>query len=124
MMETITKPKKYKIALPERLGNNFYRLCEKFKVLNPDTTPFEEYLKLYKPMTKALSSIMTIMENGHPTDPDDMKDIMVVTCNSKKDIQITFKRYRQCKLQPIAIIVNEFNKGVVEIEPSIPNIGY
>lgn len=121
--EYITKLKKLKIALPERKGNNFYRLCEKFKAIEHSTN-IEEYLKLYKPMTETLSSMLAIMENGHVTDPGDIKDISIVKLNHKEDIEVSYNRYRQCKLQPILVIVSEFKKGVVEIEPSIQSISH
>ena len=49
------------------------------------------------------------MENGHETDHGDIKDINVVKLNGKKkDIEIKFSRYIQCKLQPITVIVQDF----------------
>ena len=123
-LETITKPKKLKIALPERIGNNFYRLCVKFKSIDEETIPLDEYIKYLTPMAKALSSILTIMENGHETSPCDIKNIVIVKADGKKEIDLTFDRYRQCKLQPIHVMVREFAKGVVEIEPSVPTISH
>lgn len=118
-MEAVKKPKKLKVAFPERAANNFFNICELFRSVDPDTKVIEDYIKVHKTMCKALSKIITIMENGHETDHGDIKDINVVKLNSKKDIEIKFSRYIQCKLQPITVIVQDFNnKGVVEINPA------
>lgn len=116
MLESITKPKKIKVALEDRPGNNFLRHCQRFKTVREDMS-FEDYMILFKPMAKSISNILTIIEN-HEAQPDDIRDVEVVNCEHRLDIKIKFNRYRNCKLQPIELIVTEFKKGVGLINPT------
>lgn len=115
--ETITKPKKIKLALEDRPRDQFFRVCEKFKTIKDDLS-LEDWKVLYKPMAVSLSNMLSIMEN-HEASWDDIKDVAIDLMESKENIKISFKRYRNGKLQPMQIIVTEFKKGVGLINPSI-----
>lgn len=115
--ESITKPKKIKLALEERPSNQFFRICEKFITIKADHS-LEDWKRLYKPMAVSISNMLTIMEN-HEASWDDIKDVVIDLMESKENIKISFKRYRNGKLQPMQIIITEFKKGVGLINPSI-----